>query len=51
MWWRIGAKDWDQAAGAGNRKSFRRVAQTGPAPGLVAYHQGQAGGLGRGGAT
>ncbi len=39
MWWRIGAKEWEQEAGAGNRESFCRVVTNGPAPGLLAYHQ------------
>lgn len=41
MWWRIPAKDWEQNAGAANRKAFRGVVTTGPAPGLLAYHDGQ----------
>jgi GNAT superfamily N-acetyltransferase len=41
MWWRIGAKEWEHAAGAGNRESFCGVVTSGPAPGLLAYHQGR----------
>ncbi|HEY3723458.1 MAG TPA: GNAT family N-acetyltransferase [Acidimicrobiia bacterium] len=37
MWWRVAARDWEQGAGAGNRAAFRRVVDSGPAPGLLAY--------------
>jgi GNAT superfamily N-acetyltransferase len=41
MWWRVAAKEWQDGAGATNRQSFRRVVQAGPAPGLLAYHDGE----------
>jgi GNAT superfamily N-acetyltransferase len=41
MWWRVAAKEWEQAAGEGNRESFRGVVTDGPPPGLLAYHQGR----------
>src|SRR3954470_25067231 len=39
MWWRISAKEWERDAGTGNRNVFRRIVETGPAPGLLAYHE------------
>jgi GNAT superfamily N-acetyltransferase len=40
MWWRIGAKEWEHGAGAQNRNVFRRVVESGPPPGLLAYSDG-----------
>jgi GNAT superfamily N-acetyltransferase len=37
MWWRIAAKDWEKNAGTCNRNVFRRIVESGPAPGLLAY--------------
>jgi GNAT superfamily N-acetyltransferase len=41
MWWRVAAKDWENDAGAGNRRAFRAVVKNGPAPGLLAYFDRQ----------
>jgi GNAT superfamily N-acetyltransferase len=40
MWWRVPAKVWERESGAGNRNVFRRIVEAGPAPGLLAYHDG-----------
>jgi GNAT superfamily N-acetyltransferase len=41
MWWRVAAKDWEHGAGADNREAFHAVVDAGPAPGLLAYFEGQ----------
>jgi GNAT superfamily N-acetyltransferase len=42
MWWRVSARDWEANAGNGNRSVFRRIVDTGPPPGLLAYDGGVA---------
>jgi GNAT superfamily N-acetyltransferase len=41
MWWRLGAAQWEQAAGAANRRSLRALVDAGPPPGLLAYDDGR----------
>lgn len=37
MWWRLSAKDWERNAYDGNRRSMKRLVDSGEIPGLLAY--------------
>ena len=39
MFWRLPFKQWKEKKGAGNRRAFRRIVMSGPAPGLLGYYQ------------
>jgi GNAT superfamily N-acetyltransferase len=41
MAWRLPPKIWRAGKGAGNRRAFRRLVGRGPAPGVLAYHEGE----------
>jgi GNAT superfamily N-acetyltransferase len=41
MAWRLPPKIWRAGKGAGNRDAFRRLVARGPAPGVLAYHDGE----------
>ena len=41
MWWRLPRSEYNRRQGAGNREAFRRLVRRGPAPGLLAYLDGQ----------
>jgi hypothetical protein len=40
MWWRLSAKEWEQKAYEGNRRSMRKLVDAGERPGLLAYRDG-----------
>ena len=43
MWWRVKKRsDWERDKGAANKRAFKKVAQRGAEPGVLAYHQRQA---------
>jgi GNAT superfamily N-acetyltransferase len=37
MWWRLKRSDWIAGKGASNKRAFRRVVESGPPPGLLAF--------------
>lgn len=37
MWWRLRRSDFDRGRGAGNKRRMKRLVQSGPPPGLLAY--------------
>jgi GNAT superfamily N-acetyltransferase len=37
MYWRLTRSQWERGRGAGNRRAFRKIVQSGAAPGLLAY--------------
>jgi GNAT superfamily N-acetyltransferase len=41
MAWRLPPKIWRAGKGAGNRRALRRLVGRGPAPGVLAYHEGE----------
>jgi GNAT superfamily N-acetyltransferase len=41
MWWRLPRKQFEQQKGPPNRAALRALAESGPAPGLLGYRQGQ----------
>jgi GNAT superfamily N-acetyltransferase len=41
MVWRRSRADWERGKGTGNRAAFQRVVRRGPAPGILAYADGQ----------
>jgi len=41
MWWRLKRSVWESQKGAANKKAFRRIVETGPPPGILAYQGGQ----------
>jgi GNAT superfamily N-acetyltransferase len=41
MWWRLRRKDFEAAAGDGNRRAFQAIVEAGPPPGLIAYAGGE----------
>ena len=40
MWWRLTRREWGQAAGAGNKRAFKRLVTGGRVPGILAYAGG-----------
>ena len=38
MWWRSSHADFERRKGASNKRSFKRIVQSGDVPGLIAYH-------------
>lgn len=41
MWWRLARTEFTRRKGPGNRRAFKRIVNSGPAPGLLAYAGGQ----------
>lgn len=41
MWWRLKRSQFIEGKGAGNKRAFRRIVETGPAPGILAYAAGR----------
>jgi GNAT superfamily N-acetyltransferase len=41
MVWRRSRADWERGKGSGNRAAFQRVVRKGPAPGILAYADGE----------
>jgi GNAT superfamily N-acetyltransferase len=41
MYWRLKRADFDRGKGEANRDAFRHVVESGPPPGLLAYHDGR----------
>ena len=41
MWWRLTQAEFDRNAGEGNKEAFRRIVDSGPPPGLLAYSETQ----------
>jgi GNAT superfamily N-acetyltransferase len=41
MWWRLKRSDLERQKGEGNRRAFRRIVESGEAPGLLAYMGGE----------
>ncbi len=42
MWWRLKRSEFDQQKGEGNRKSLKKIVNSGEIPGILAYAKGQA---------
>ncbi|MBL8174073.1 MAG: GNAT family N-acetyltransferase [Bryobacterales bacterium] len=40
MWWRLSRAEWNAAKGEANRQAFRQIVHAGPAPGVLAYRDG-----------
>src|SRR5688572_8470123 len=40
MWWRLSAKAWEQKADEPNRRTLRKLVDSGEQPGLLAYRDG-----------
>jgi GNAT superfamily N-acetyltransferase len=38
MYWKVRRSRWDATKGAGNRRAMKAIVETGPPPGLLAYH-------------
>lgn len=41
MYWRLTRSDYERKKGAGNKKAFKKVVDSGPPPGLLAYTDGK----------
>jgi GNAT superfamily N-acetyltransferase len=41
MWWRLSRSAWTKQKGAGNRRAFRRIVESGDPPGILAYDGGK----------
>jgi GNAT superfamily N-acetyltransferase len=41
MWWRVSRSLFEKQKGVGNRRAFRRIVDSGDAPGLLAYRDGE----------
>jgi GNAT superfamily N-acetyltransferase len=41
MWWRLTRREWEQRAGAGNKRAFKRLVKGGQVPGILAYAGGE----------
>ncbi|MHC4709525.1 MAG: GNAT family N-acetyltransferase, partial [Planctomycetota bacterium] len=41
MWWRLTRRQWEQRAGTGNKRAFKRLVKGGRIPGIVAYAEGE----------
>jgi GNAT superfamily N-acetyltransferase len=41
MWWRLKRSDWNRRKGAGNKRAFRKIVESGDPPGVLAYHGGR----------
>jgi GNAT superfamily N-acetyltransferase len=40
MWWRVTRREWEQRAGAGNKRAFKKLVTGGQVPGILAYADG-----------
>jgi GNAT superfamily N-acetyltransferase len=41
MWWRQTAKEYEASKGDGNRRKMKKIVNSGAAPGILAYRQGE----------
>jgi GNAT superfamily N-acetyltransferase len=41
MYWRLTRAEYERKKGAGNKRAFRRIVESGPPPGLLAYARGK----------
>jgi GNAT superfamily N-acetyltransferase len=41
MWWRLPRSQFNRQRGTGNKRALKRIVQSGPPPGLLAYEKGE----------
>jgi len=41
MWWRLTRSEFEKRKGAGNRRSLRKLVDSGAVPGIIAYYRGE----------
>ena len=41
MWWRLARSEFTKRKGAGNRRAFRKIVESGAEPGILAYRDGE----------
>ena len=41
MWWRLSPREWKAGRGAKNKRAMKRLVESGDAPGLLAYDEGE----------
>lgn len=42
MWWRLPRGEFERKKGAGNKRRMKRLVESGPSPGILAYHGDEA---------